>query len=323
MEQHLPHYRKNRRPLFGVWPKAYPNGQMPLWWDQPWTSRFVRGFRRLFAEFIGSAILTFIHAGGRVSQATGTVDNTGVGLADGLALVVLVYALGQVGGGHFNPCITLALALRRATPFSWVIPYWIAQFAGAQIAGLFLWALFPDKPANLGATAPAIIGNVNAMFMEACTTFILTLTVLSLAQRGSVVGAHAAIAIGAAIAMLVIFSGPFTGGSMNPARSFGTMSITGLLDVYWVYVAGPLIGCLVATGAAYVLASHSKLPGEKAFARGWGDATGENQRLFPDLLTEDDYYRPDRSPGVVYREPPASEQTQSGWRPQATVHIVG
>jgi glycerol uptake facilitator-like aquaporin len=124
-----------------------------------------------------------------------------------------------------------------------------------------LWLVWPDKPADLGATVPSIaVGR--AVIVEGAMSALLMLVILSVATDTRAAGAPAAIAIGATIALDALFGGPLTGASMNPARSFAPALVSGQWKDFWVYLAGPLIGApLGAFAYQFVRGEHPRLPG--------------------------------------------------------------
>ena len=104
----------------------------------------------LAAEAIGTFTLVFAGCG---AIAVGTLGDAGVDAAFGLAIMTMVFALGHVSGAHFNPAVTAAFAVGRHFPAGRVLPYWIAQVAGAITAALVLRASLGNV--RLGVTQPA------------------------------------------------------------------------------------------------------------------------------------------------------------------------
>jgi MIP family channel proteins len=227
-----------------------------------WTNADHR-VRRLLAEFIGTAGLTFVLSGGAAILARyggapllpwQTVFV--LSLVSALWLVVAVYFLGDISA-HFNPAITLAFALRRDMGWPMAAVYWVVQFAAA-IAGSFLARGFFGKSGNLAATIPHAGHNWSAAGFEAIITFGLVLMVLNLANGPKLNGPFIPLAVGAYIMAWGTMGGPYDGASMNPARSFGPDLAIGHLSTWWVYLAGPVAGAVVAAGAARVLRGPAK-----------------------------------------------------------------
>jgi aquaporin Z len=209
--------------------------------------------RALLAEFVGTFALTFVAAGGAViaKVSGGQAHSAGQAVAPGLVVAALVYALGNDSGAHFNPCVTFAFALRGVFRWRWVPAYWAAQIVGAIAAALLLSTLF-GAAIDAGGTH-AEFGELTSLAMEAVLTFLLIVVVLGTASRYSLIGADAALAVGATIACLGLFAGPISGASMNPARSLGPAVVSGAVGDLWVYVAGPFAGALLAVGGTAVL----------------------------------------------------------------------
>jgi MIP family channel proteins len=205
--------------------------------------------RKAVVEFVGTFTLVFAGVG---AVAVGSqVGVLGVAFAFGLALVVMISALGHISGGHFNPAVTLgALICRKVAPPLAAV-YWISQFAGATAAALLLEALYPSQ-ANLDAGAPTIseasnLGVFQGMLLEAVLTFFLVFVVIGVAidSRGSW-AAVAGIPIGLTVTMGILVAGPLTGGALNPARAFGPQLVFNVWSDGWIYYVGPLLGGLVA-----------------------------------------------------------------------------
>lgn len=212
--------------------------------------------RATLAELVGTFILVFAGTAVAVSAilarpiAGAPSNSLSVGLAFGLVLTALVGALGHVSGAHLNPAVTLGLASIKKFPWKFVLPYIIAQFVGAILAALAVWETFGNNAralAYLGATYPTPTATVGQVFlMEVLITFILVLTIVSVATDKRVTAPVAAPAIGFALAVAVLVGGPVSGGAANPARAFGPMLVTEKFDAFWVYLIAPVIGGIIA-----------------------------------------------------------------------------
>jgi aquaporin Z/aquaporin NIP len=208
------------------------------------------------AEAVGTFVLvltiisTAIAASLARPFAGSAYGSVAVPLAGGVALAVVVATLGHVSGAHLNPAVTLGLAANRRFPWAYVPMYLIAQLVGAIGAALMGWALFggPARTvAHLGATYPATgVGPWRSFAAEAVVTFVLVLTVVSVATDTRVPVGVAATAIGAALAAAILVSGPVSGGGVNPARSLGPMIIAGKFTDWWVYITAPFAGGVLA-----------------------------------------------------------------------------
>ena len=197
--------------------------------------------RALVAEGVGTFTLVFAGCG---AIALGDVGPIGVGAAFGVAIFVMVEAFGPVSGAHFNPAVTAAFALSRHFPSARVLPYWLAQAAGAiGAAWLLRVSLGPGVP--LGVTSPA--GDVwQAFTWEIALTFLLALVILAVATGSRAIGQSTGLAIGATVALGALVGGPISGASMNPARSLGPALVAGDLGCLWIYLTAPFLGALLA-----------------------------------------------------------------------------
>lgn len=201
------------------------------------------------AEFIGTFALVFIGAGAGASSA-GLV---GVALAHGFTVAAFVYVFGNVSGAHFNPAVTLGLALQGAVKWTEVVFYWLAQFVAAISAAGFLHMVAN----NLGGTiqAGATVGVLTnypayATILEALLTFFLVTTILHTAVAGKG-GVMTGLAIGMTLIAAILVGGPLTGASLNPARTFGPAMYIGSpsisdMNTYVIYFLGPFLGAALA-----------------------------------------------------------------------------
>jgi MIP family channel proteins len=199
--------------------------------------------RRAAAEAIGTFALVFAGCGAIVTDAErgGALGVVGIGLVFFLVLLAAIAALGHISGAHFNPAVSLAFFVTRHLPSRDLAAYWTAQVVGAIAAALLLLAVWPEHPADLGATAPHI-AVWRALVVEVVLTALLMLVIMSVATDTRAVGAPAALAIAAVVGMAAIAFGPLTGASLNPARSLGPAFAAGQWQDLWIYVAAPLAG---------------------------------------------------------------------------------
>ncbi|MFN8160562.1 MAG: MIP family channel protein [Solirubrobacterales bacterium] len=220
--------------------------------------------RRCAAEALATFALVFAGCGAVVANASygGTLGSVGVALAFGLVIMVMVYATGHLSGAHINPAVTAAFVVARHFPGREAAAYVGAQCAGAIAAALVLLAVWPDQPANLGATVPTV-GAGSAVLYETILTALLMFVITAVATDTRAVGAAAAIAIGGTVGLDALFGGPVTGASMNPARSLGPAVASGEWDDFWVYLAGPLLGAVLGA-LAYRLVRGGRAAAEGA-----------------------------------------------------------
>ncbi len=212
-------------------------------------------WRRLFSELLGTFFLVLVAAGGgMMGQAfPGTISRTAAVVAPGLMVLAIILFMGKVSGAHLNPAVSIAFALRGDFPW-WRVPgYVVVQLGGAVLAAWFLQAVV-HVSATFGANYPAAnYSNADALMMEIILTFGLVSVILGTASGAQNIGIIGAIGVGAYIALAGLWGSPISGASMNPARTFGPDVIGADLHAYWVYVAGPLAGAVIAVGAAFIL----------------------------------------------------------------------
>jgi aquaporin Z len=200
---------------------------------------------KVVAEAVGTFALIFIGAGAIVAGA----DLTGVALAHGLVIGVMVCAVGHISGGHFNPAVTFGFWITKRLPTLDAVAYWIGQFGAAILAGLLLKAALPLE-GTLGRTVPAQnVGDGQALLIEFILTFFLGWVIYAVAvdERGTM-GVVAGLPIGFVITFDILMGGPLTGGSMNPARTLGPDLVTGHFDSIWVYFIACPAGAAAAMG---------------------------------------------------------------------------
>lgn len=205
-------------------------------------------WRHFIAEFIGTFALVFVGSGAIIRGSISGGSLAEIALAHGLILSVMVTALMRISG-HFNPAVTATfLATRRIEPVMAVV-YMIAQFTGAIVAAYALKGLLPASAVEStrvgGQMIASSISFGGAIVLEAIATFFLVWVIFGTAVDPAAprVGGFA---IGLTIAADILVIGPFTGGSMNPARSFGPAVASGVFEAQAVYWIGPIIGALVA-----------------------------------------------------------------------------
>jgi MIP family channel proteins len=182
-----------------------------------------------------------------------------VALVFGLIICVMVYATGHLSGAHINPAVTVGFTLSRHFPAREAAAYIAAQLAGAVAGALVLLAVWPDQPAELGATVPSV-GIGSALVYEAILTALLMFVIMAVATDTRAVGQAAAIAIGGTVGLDALFGGPVTGASMNPARSFGPALVSGEWTDLWIYFVGPVIGAALAVVAYQLVRGRQPAP---------------------------------------------------------------
>jgi MIP family channel proteins len=207
-----------------------------------------QGPRSYWAEFVGTFTLCFAGQGAICAAAMGVAPGAGllgIAVAHGLALAIMITALGTTSGAHFNPAVTFGFVITGRQSVASGIGYWVSQLAGAIVASFLLAAVVPASVAqatHLGAAARAADVSVGGAFViELVLTFFLVTAVWGTAvdPRCAKVGGFA---IGLTVTMDILMGGPLTGAAMNPARAFGPALASGAWREHWLWWAAPLAG---------------------------------------------------------------------------------
>jgi aquaporin Z len=215
-------------------------------------------WRRLFSELMGTFFLVLVAAGGgMMGQAfPGTISRTAAVVAPGLMVMAIILFMGKVSGAHLNPGVSLAFALRGDFQWRRVPGYIVVQLAGAALAAWFLQSVI-HVSATYGSNYPASgYSGWDAFLMEAVLTLGLVSVILGTASGAQNDGVLGALGVGGYIALAGLWGSPISGASMNSARTFGPDLVSMDFTQYWVYVAGPLTGALLAVGAAFALRGY-------------------------------------------------------------------
>jgi len=212
--------------------------------------------RRLFAEVLGTFFLVLVAAGGSMVDARfggGVIPLAALVVAPALMVAAIILFMGAVSGAHLNPAVTLAFALRGDFPWRRVPAYLVAEFVGACLATLLLWAMI-GKYGSAGLTLPGHgVSDLTAVLMEGVLTVGLVSVILGTASGAQQLGPLAAIGVGSYIALAGLWAAPVSGASMNPGRSLGPALVLNDWSSWWVYLAGPVAGAVIAVGIAFVL----------------------------------------------------------------------
>ena len=203
-----------------------------------------RDVRRYVSEALGTFALVAIGPGAAmVAAKTNAFAHSGVALAFGLAVTLIVAGSGHLGGAHINPAVTVGLWSVRRFPGREVLPYVFAQCVGAIAASLFLrWLLGPVG--GMGATVPSVSID-RAFVIEAGYTGLLGFVIMSVATDTRVPPAVPPLALGATVFAGALVTGPLTGGSFNPARTLGPAMAGGGWAAHWLYWIAPILGMCV------------------------------------------------------------------------------
>ena len=212
-------------------------------------------WRRLASELLGTFFLVLAAAGaGMMSHAfPGVISHTDAVTAPALTVTAIILFMGKISGAHLNPAVSIAFALRRDFPWRRVPGYIAVQLAGATLAALVLHAIV-NVSATYGSNYPARgYSGMAAFWMELILTTGLVSVILGTASGAQNVGIIGAFGVGSYIALAGLWGSPISGASMNPARTFGPDLASVTFTSYWVYVAGPIAGAVIAVGIAFVL----------------------------------------------------------------------
>nr|BAR88202.1 aquaporin [Dugesia japonica] len=199
----------------------------------------------LFAECCGTFILVFIGLGACYSNG-GLV---GAALAFGLGGSIGIYVSGPISGGNINPAVSIGLLIARQISFIRCMLYMLFQVIGALLAAKCISIMtYETFNKTHGISHPSVPWD-KALFCEIVISFILVFTVMRMCvekSRSEVERGLAALLIGISIVVGILCGGNISGGSMNPARTLGPAIVNNKLNNVWIYIAGPLIGGILA-----------------------------------------------------------------------------
>jgi len=258
-------------------------------------------WRSSLAEFFGCALFIFLGCGsviatqdtlGRGVGPSGieTPSLTVIALAHGFAITIIIYAIGEISGGHINPAVTWATLVTNRVSVLRAIIYIISQVLGAIVGAAFLAAILPPSM-RYGLGCHGVnpeLGAGRAYFAEVVFTFIFIFIVFATAISpfvGKVAplaggndygpGKLTPLALGLTIVVLHFVGIPLTGASMNPARSIGPAVVNGCWSNHWVYWIGPLTGSTIAAflSTAIFLTNPNTLYSIFSLNRGQNPAT--------------------------------------------------
>ena len=222
--------------------------------------------KRMSAELIGTFWLVFGGCGAAVLAAGFPglgIGFAGVALAFGLTVLTMVFALGHISGGHFNPAVSVGLAVAGRFPARDLIPYIIAQLVGAIIAAGLLYLIATGKPGydiavnglaanGYGPHSPGSYSLQSALLTEIVLTFGFLMVIIGSTDKRAPAG-FAGIPIGLSLTLIHLISIPVTNTSVNPARSTGPALFVGggAIDQLWLFWVAPIIGAALA-GLVYI-----------------------------------------------------------------------
>jgi glycerol uptake facilitator protein len=227
----------------------------------------------------GAAIITLMITKGAgspnafnigIGALGGLGDWLAIGMAFGLTVTVLIYAIGHISGCHINPAVTTALWATKKFPGNEVIPYIVAQIIGATLGSFALITVLGMNAVTiggLGATAPFPgIGYLQAILVELIGTFMLMFVIMGSGIDRRAFPGFAGLSIGFTVAAVITTIGNISGASINPARTFGPylgnwlMGGTNLWNYFPIYIIGPIVGAVLAAFIYDYISSEEKLP---------------------------------------------------------------
>jgi len=198
------------------------------------------------AEFLGTFALVFFGCGSmilnEINPTAISVDS--IPIIFGLVVAAMIYALGSVSGAHFNPAVSIAFYNNKNISLKELCYYIPFQIIGAVLAS-FSHSFFFGKDHTFGMTINKLTASQGA-FLEILISMFLMLTIISVATNEKISKYIAGFSVGSIIAVCSFVAGPFTGASMNPARSIGPAILANNYNDIVLYLLAPIIGMLIA-----------------------------------------------------------------------------
>jgi len=225
------------------------------------------------AEFLGTFWLTFGGCGSAVlaaafpSQPFLGIGFVGVALAFGLTVLTMAYTVGHISGGHFNPAVTAGLWASGRFKGSDILPYWVAQVAGAICAAALLYVIASGRDGfslaggfaanGYGDLSPGKYSMIACLVTEVAATFFFLMIILGSTSAKAPAG-FAPLPIGLGLTLIHLITIPVTNTSVNPARSIGPALFAGggYVGQLWLFILAPLVGAVLAGIVSKVLQSE-------------------------------------------------------------------
>jgi aquaporin NIP len=200
--------------------------------------------RQLLAEAFGTMMLVIIGTGAIVmnDKTSGSITHIGICASFGIIVGVLIYTLSHISSCHINPSVSIALWLEKRFEGKKVLPYISAQIVGAIVGSIIIKILFPSSE-DLGATIPKV-SIQSAFTIELIISAVLFSSVLFITYYTHKTSAIS-LTIGIVVFILAMIAGPYTGASMNPARSIGPAIVSGNFTSLWLYLIAPTLGMMI------------------------------------------------------------------------------
>ncbi|MGC4110068.1 MAG: aquaporin Z [Nocardioides sp.] len=218
--------------------------------------------QRLAAEFFGTFWLVFGGCGAAVFAGS-HIGFYGVALAFGLTVLTMAYAVGHISGGHFNPAVTVGVAMGKRFDWKDVPAYIVTQVAAAVVAAFGLWVMAHGRSGfdstssgfatnGYGDRSPDGYAWWSVLLVELVLTAFFLYVILGVTDTRAPKG-FAPLAIGLALTLIHLISIPVSNTSVNPARSIGPALFAGgdAIAQLWLFILAPVVGALIA-GATYL-----------------------------------------------------------------------
>ena len=218
--------------------------------------------KKYLSELIGTFILVFIGCGTAMTVGCDSASGCGyviTALAFGLAIVAIAYSVGNISGGHVNPAVSLAFAMRGELSWKDFAGYVVAQIIGALAGSVVLVIIFAagtvtDATGGFGANGLAGVNGsyIAGLLVEIVLSCIFILAILGVTSKKQSHGSFGGLVIALTLAAVHLIGIGLTGTSVNPARSFGPAVAAALsgnaapLGCLWVFIVGPLVGGALA-----------------------------------------------------------------------------
>ena len=199
------------------------------------------------AEFIGTFALVFFGCGSMILHELNpdVISPDSIPIIFGGIIAVMIYALGHISGAHFNPAVSIAFYSVGLVDIKKVMLFIPSQILGAVLASL-VHCFFFGNSHGFGMTINKL-SFVGGSSFEVLMSFFLMLTIMGVATDSRATKSMAGIAIGSVVAICSFVGGPFTGASMNPARSLGPAFLSGDYSNIIIYIIMPVLGTVLGS----------------------------------------------------------------------------